>query len=191
MPLRFAFSPSVLHDDSHPAITILIHRSAKDPNTRMVHFHDRVHSFGGSELEHLNLIWSRNRVAVQCHDIEFVTRQSQLDGFRRARVENPKHDSLAFFKPYWITESQTPTINGERLVADFPAVGFLSVVGSDFGCHSRVFWFPTFFLLFHLTATEEGFKLVCGQKHFLIVVSGIITRLNINHCELSRVQPAI
>jgi len=88
----------------------------------MVHFHDRVHSFGGSELEHFNLIRSRNRVAVQCHDIEFVTRQSQLDGFRGARVENAKHDPLAIFHPYWITESQTPTINSESLVADFPAV---------------------------------------------------------------------
>ena len=190
MPLRFAFSPSVFHDDSHPAITILIHRSAKDPNTWMVHFHDRVHSFGGSELEYLNLIRSRNRVAVQCHDIEFVTRQSQLDGFRGARIENTKHDPLAFFDPYWVTESQAPTINSESLVADFPAVGFLSLVGPDFGFQSRIFWFPTFFLLFHLTATEEGLKLVCGQQDFLIIVSGIITGLNINDCELSRVQPA-
>src|ERR1700730_16131747 len=122
MPLRFALSARVLHDDSHPAIAIFVHRSTQDPNPRIFPLHDGVNSFRRSELEHFNLIRPRNRVAVQCDYIEFVTWQGQLNVLCGACVQDAKHDSLAFLNPYWISGSEASTIDGKSLVADFPAV---------------------------------------------------------------------
>src|SRR6266446_5779301 len=189
MPLRFALSARVLHDDPHPAITIFVRRSTQDPNARIFHLHDGVNSFGRSELEHFNLIRPRNRVAVQCDYIEFVTWQGQLDGLCGTCIQDAKHNSLTFLNPYWIAVSEASTINGKSLIADFPAVGFLSLIGVYFGFQSWILWFAP--LLFHLTGTVEGFKLVCGQKHFLIIAAGLVIRLDIDDSELSRVQPAV
>jgi hypothetical protein len=75
MPLRFALPPRVLHDNSHPAIAIFIHGSAQDPNTGALHLYNRVNALGRSELEDFDPIRSRNRVAVQCDDVEFVAWQ--------------------------------------------------------------------------------------------------------------------
>src|ERR1700737_768866 len=106
MPLWFALSPRVLHHDSHPPTTIFVHRSTQDPNARGFYLPHRVNSFGRSELDHFDLIRPRNRVAVQCDNIEFVTRQGQLNGLRGAGVQDAKHDSLTFLNPYRVTVSE-------------------------------------------------------------------------------------
>src|ERR1700722_9918876 len=188
MPLRFALSARVLHDDPHPAITIFVHRSTQDPDTRIFHLHDGVNSFGRPELEHFNLTRPRNGVAVQRDDIEFVTWQGQFDGLCGAGVQDAKHDSLTFLDPYWITGSEASSIDGKSLVADFPSVGFLSLIVVYFGFQSWILWLGA--LLFHLTGAVERFKLVRGQKHFLIIATGLVIGLDVNDSELSRVQPA-
>src|SRR6202011_547261 len=151
------------------------------------HLHDRVNSFGRSELEHFDLIRVRDRIAIQCHHIKFVTWQGQLNGLCGACVQDAKHDSLTFLNPYWITVSEAATIDGKSLVADFPAVGFLSLIRIYFGFQSWVLWFTS--LLFHLTRTVERFKLVCSQKHFLIKATGTMIRLYVNDSELSVYNP--
>src|ERR1700722_6064408 len=189
MPLRFALSARVLHDDPHPATTIFVHRSTQNPNARIFHLDDGVNSFGRSELEHFNLIRSRNRVAVQCDYIEFVTWQRQFNGLCGACVQDAKHDSLTFLNPYWLTGSEASTIDGKSLVPDFPSVGFLRFIGVYFGFQSWVLWLAA--LLFHFTGTVERFKLVCGQKDFLIIATSLVIGLDVNDSKLSRVQPAI
>src|ERR1700738_2328175 len=189
MPLRFTFPPRVLHDDPHPAITIFVHGSTEDPNARILHLHDRVNAFRRSELEHFDLIRTRHRITVQRDDVKFVTRQSQFDRLGGAGVKDTKHDSLTFLNADWIPVPQASAIDRKGSVTDFPAVGFLSLIGVYFGFQSWVLWFAA--LLFHLTGTVEGFKLVCGQKHFLIIATGLVIRLDVNDSELSRVQSAV
>src|SRR6266403_1493335 len=132
MPLRFTLLICVLNDNSHPAISIFIHWSTQDPNARVLHLYNRINAFGRSELENFHLIRSRNRTAVQCHYIELMARQGQLNGFGSACVQDAKHHSLTFLNAYWISISEASTVNGKSLVADFPAVGFLSLIGLYF-----------------------------------------------------------
>src|SRR6267378_2300343 len=74
-------------------------------------------------------------------------------------------------------------------VSDFPAVGFLSLIGLYFGFQSWVLRLA--FLLFHLADAIERVKLVCGQKYPLIIAARIVIRLDVDDSELSRVQPAV
>src|SRR5258708_16588314 len=189
MPPRFTFSPRVLHDNSHPTITIFVRRGTEIPNARVLHFHDRVNAFGRSELEDFDLIRTRHWITVQRDDVKFVTGQGQLNRLCSASVKNAKHDSLTFLNSDRFTVPQASAIDSKSPVADFPAVGLLGLIGIYFCFQSRVLRLTL--LLFHLASAVERVKLVCSQKNFLIIASGIVIRLDVNDSELSGIQPAV
>src|SRR5260221_7383869 len=88
-----------------------------------------------------------------------------------------------------VRSCEVTTVGWKSLVTDFPAVGFLSLIGIYFGFESWVLWFTLLFL--HLTSAVERVKLVCGQKYLLIIATGIVIRLDVNDSELSGVQSTV
>ena len=90
----------------------------------IVHFDDGGDTFGGAEFEDVDELGFGDGVAVEGHDFKAMAGEGELDVFGGACVEDVKEDALAFADADGIARAQAFAIDGEALVADFPAVGF-------------------------------------------------------------------
>ena len=106
----------------------------------------------------------------------------ELDVFGGAWVEDVKEDALVFADADGNAIAEAFAVDGEALVADFPAVGF--GVGLEAGRRGE------FGLVLFFGRGEEGFPLVGGEEDFLIVAGGVFFGLDIDEGELAGVSAA-
>ena len=69
-------------------IAIVVAGVAQDPDSWMVHGHDRRNSLCRSQPQHRNFGGIRNRITIQRHHLKNMPRQSQAADLRRAGIED-------------------------------------------------------------------------------------------------------
>jgi len=69
----------------------------------------------------------RHGISVESDDLKLVPRQSELDVFGRAGVQEMEEDSLALLYSYRLAVSKVLAVNREPLIADLPAISLALV----------------------------------------------------------------
>src|SRR5580692_5145119 len=106
-----------------------------------------------------------------------------------------KQDAFPGFDANWLAMAQHTAVNGERSVADLKTMRHALRKRC---IHQRLTtllqlrdggrWKEK--ILIHIAATAEGrLKLLQGEKDLAIIVSGLMSTLNIDRPDLSAVQP--
>ena len=77
------------------------------------------------EFQHIHQLRLRHRIAVQGHNLKMVAGQRELNVLGGAGIQEVEQDALSLFDAHRLAIPQALAIDGEALIADFPAVGFL------------------------------------------------------------------
>src|SRR5580704_12643887 len=160
-PLRLALLSGVLDNHAHPRIAVFIIRGTQNPNPRSIHFDYRIDSFRDRQLEHVQHLRRRRRVAIQGKHLKLVPGQCEADVLGSACIEETEQYSFAQLNANGLTVSQRFVIYRTGAIGDLPPIVARSFVGKR--------WLP----------------LTSSQENFLIIPSGLVFGLNIKESELS------
>ena len=88
--------------------------AAKDPNTGLVHRRDRVDTLGGTQLDRVQHVRIRDRIAVKFDDLKTMTRKRHPMRLSRARVDDAKAHALTAFHAYRISGTERLAVDRVR-----------------------------------------------------------------------------
>jgi hypothetical protein len=188
-PTRWTGLVGIFDNDPHSVLSVVVHGRTQDPDSGILHLHNCRNSLGRSQFEHFDELRVRHRISVKRDNLELMAGQTKLNIFRGTRVQKMEQDALAFFYSHGLAVPERLAVNREPLIADLPSVRFLLLLLS-----LLLFAFEVRILLvfrLHLLGPEERLKLVSGQEHLLIVLSGIVPGLDIDDSELPGIGAAI
>src|SRR6266403_2663579 len=128
-------------------------------------------------------IW--DGIAIERHNLEGVSGQSETANFSGASIKNMKKD--AFARPYadGLAVAEHAAVDGEGCVANFIAVGHAF---GERGLHGGLAGSFEFFvwyrrrkkILRHVATLTEGWlKFFQHKKYFAVVVARVVLRLDV------------